>query len=394
MTDFLSMTPEQLEKDFMLGTSGTTDTHEKDNEPEKTANGGVHEEEETKKNEVDSTPLDSTPQAEGDQGKTQSEVSPPNVDASANNSDTKPLNMQEVHNVTEDAFKDAYDYFDKNAVGDPKTRQKYLGELRNDLAEYEENENGTKSVTRGLLKNFTDDNYQNALKAGETVINTTLSQLSSTKYPSFEAFKTAREKAAASVHSRLQNSVAYPELSAKFLKSLEDLSNKKGLEFNLSETEKEKEKLIMAEGKKNVDLQKKHQEGQEAVMNSQQVQKNIETERRLFQEQSEKQAREFKERIDLEAQLRRLQIERDLKAGFEERAKTLHEEITMSTNQQTAMMMQMQKDSMEQQAKLTQMLTLEMNKQPPPPPPNPPGLLTTILAPVANFLGNVLGKLL
>jgi membrane-bound lytic murein transglycosylase len=228
------------------------------------------------------------------------------------------------------------------------------------------------------------------LKAGESVINSTISQLSSTKYPSFEAFKAAREKAAASVHAQLQKNVAYPELSESFLKSLEDLSTKKGLEFNLSKNEREKENVIMAQSRKNVEQQKKSQEFEESTMNSQQVQKNLDTERRLLQEQNEKQEREWKSRIDLEAQLRQQQIAADLKSGFEERAKSLHEEMNASNQQQMMMMMQMQKESKEQQDKLTQLLTMEMNKQPPPPPPRPAGLLSTILAPVANFLGKLL----
>jgi len=308
------------------------------------------------------------------------------------------LDLEEVQDVSANAFKEAYDYYKKNAVGDPKTREQYLGQLRNELAEYKTGEDGTKSVTRGLLKNFTDQNYKNALAAGEGAVKAILKQLSSAKYPDFEAFKVAREKAAADVHAQLQNNVAYAELSERLLKGLEELSSKKGLEFGLSDTEKEKEQLLLQGSRKNIEQQKKSSELQEAVINTQQVQTNLDTERKLLAEQNERQAREWKSRLDLESQLRQEQIAADLKAGFEERAKVLRNELADTTNKSMQMMMQMQKDAMESQAKLAQFLIVNKNKQPPPPPvqARPQGLLTSILAPVTSLVGGILdlpGKL-
>jgi len=265
------------------------------------------------------------------------------------------------------------------------------------LAEYQEGEDGTKNVTRGILKNFTDENYKLARTAGESTVGDILTQLTSTKFPDFEAFKAARAKALADLPSQLQGNVAYPELSQGLFKGLEDLSSKVGLEFGLSATEKEKEQLLMEENRKSIEQQKRSAELQESLMHSQQFQGNVEMERKLLAEQNEKQAREWKSRTDLDSKLRQEQIAAEFQNGFEERAKVLKSELAESTNQSMQMMLQMQRESREQQEKLT-LLLLE-HSQKPQPQPQPvetrrPGLLTSLLAPVTNLVGSLLGSVL
>jgi len=169
------------------------------------------------------------------------------------------------------------------------------------------------------------------------------------------------------------------------------------LKFNVSAAEKEKEQLLTQKARKGVEQQKKNAELQKALLNSKQLKSNVEQERRLLAEQNEKQAREWKARIDLESKLREQQIVADLKAGFDDRAARLRAELAGTQNQTMQMMMQMQKENMESQAKLTQFLTMQAKKQQqaPPPPPEPrQGLLTSILTPVTNLVDGLLGKLI
>jgi len=131
-------------------------------------------------------------------------------------------------------------------------------------------------------------------------------------------------------------------------------------------------------------------------MNSQQLKTNVEQERAILAEQNEKQYREWKARMDLESKLREQQILAQVKAGFEDRANKLRAEFAASQNQTVQMMMQMQRESLESQAKLTQFLMSQ--KQQPQPSGlqvgRPLGLLTSLLTPVTDLLGGLLGKLL
>jgi len=264
------------------------------------------------------------------------------------------------------------------------------------LAEYEEGEAGTKNVTRGLLKNFTDENHSQALAAGQRVVEATLKQLGEGDYSDFDDFKSAREKAAADVHAKLQKNVAYPELAEQLLKGLNDLSTKMQLKFNVSAAEKEKEQLLTKRARENVEQQKKTAELQRTMQNSEQQQTNVEQEKRILAEQAEKQYREWKSRMDLESKLREQEIKTALQSGFEDRANKLRVEFAASQNQTAQMMMQMQRQSLESQAKLTQFITAQNKKQQqtPPPPARQPGLLTSILTPVTSFVDGVLGKLI
>jgi len=114
-------------------------------------------------------------------------------------------------------------------------------------------------------------------------------------------------------------------------------------------------------------------------------------------EQNQRQANEWKSRIDLESKLRQEQAARELEAGFEERAKMLHSELAENTAQSMQVMMQMQKESMESQARLSQLL-LEQNQiavkqqqmqaQSQPQQPGQ-GLLTSVLTPVTGLVGGL-----
>jgi hypothetical protein len=388
------MTPEQIAKDLMSGmaTENQEETKGEDKEKSDIPPDGVLDSD-NKVSTSDPQPTDTT-----DPGGTPLEPSneaESSADQGASGDDNRPLDLDEVQNVSADAFKEAYDYYKTNAVGDPKTREEHLLKLRNELAEYQEGENGTKNVTRGLLKNFTDENYSNALAAGQNIVDATLKQLSEVTYPDFDAFKVAREKAAADVHGKLQKNVAYPELSERLLKGLEDLSTKMQLKFNVSAAEKQKEQLLTAKAKKNIEQQKKSVELKKTLINSQQLKTNVEQERRLLAEQNEKQYREWKARMDLESKLREQQIVADLQAGFDDRANRLRTEFAGSQNQTMQMMMQMQRESLESQAKLTQFIMTQKQQAPPPTEVRqPPGLLTSILSPVTDLVGGLLGKLL
>jgi len=249
---FLNMSPEDIAKDLMSGLStAKSKSDEKEGEKEK-------KDDEIK---IDAQPSSGEPHhTSGDTGDS-SQTAPEGGQRKTKEEplEEKPLDLDEVKQVTGDAFNEAYDHYKKHAVGDPKTREEHLRQLRDDLVEYKENEDGTKNVTRGLLKNFTDENYQNALAAGTNAMNATLKQLSEGKYPDFEAFKVAREKAAANLHAQLQKNVAYPELSERFLKGLEELSTKMQMKFNVTSAEKEKEQLLTQKAIKGVEQQKKMQ---------------------------------------------------------------------------------------------------------------------------------------
>jgi len=394
MSDFLSMTPDQIAKDLMSGTmepqAGESKGENKEKDDAEPTTGG-----ETKEGDDKPTGGDGDTKATADLQSPTPKTPKPSADQEDSGDEPRPLDLDEVKDVTADAFDDAYDYYKKNAVGDPKTREEHLVKLRNELAEYQEGEDGTKNVTRGLLKNFTDENHSNALAAGQKVVEATLKQLGEASYPDFDAFKVAREKAAADVHAKLQKNVAYPELSERLLKGLEDLSTKMQLKFNVSKVDKEKEQLISQKAKQNIEHQKKSVEMKQGLMNSQQQKTNIEQERKLLAEQNERQYREWKARLELESKLREQQIVAELKAGFEERANRLRAESAAAQNQQVQMMMQMQRESMESQSKLTQFL-IKSKQQPPPRvvEQKPPGLLSSILAPVGDLVGGLLGKLL
>jgi len=93
-----------------------------------------------------------------------------------------------------------------------------------------------------------------------------------------------------------KKNVAYPELSERLLKGLEELSTKMQLKFNVSKVDKEKEDLIAQQAKQNIEQQKKSVELKQGVMHSQQSKTNIELERKLLTEQNERQYREWKAR--------------------------------------------------------------------------------------------------
>jgi len=177
------------------------------------------------------------------------------------------------------------------------------------------------------------------------------------------------------------------------LKGVQDLSTKLGLEFGLSAAEKEKEQLLVAESRKEIEQQKKNAELQKAAMDSQQLQTNVKQEKNLLQEQNERQYREWKSRVDLESKLREQQISTELQAGFEDRANRLRAELATSQQQTMQMMMQMRKDANESEAKLAQLL-MEQSRTPPATQPEAarkqPGLLTSLLTPVTGLVDGLL----
>jgi len=310
--------------------------------------------------------------------------------------DGAPLDLDEIQNVSSSAFKEAYDYYKVNAVGDPKTREDFLLQLRGELAEYEEDDGGSQSVTGGLLKSFTDENYSQSLSIGESVVDKTLGQLNQTQFPDFESFTAARERATADVQSQFQKNVAYPELSDRLLRGLEELSTKMQLQFNLSAAEKEKEQLRMQEARSDVEQQKKDAELQRTLMTTQQHKTNVEQEKGLLLEQNEKQSREWKARADYESKIREKQIVVELQSGFDDRAQQLRAELASSQRQTMQMMQQMQKESQASQASFSQLL-MEQQKTPQPQPVaevRKPGLLGSILAPVTGLVDGLLGSVL
>jgi len=304
---------------------------------------------------------------------------------------TAPLDVDQLQGISATAFQKAYDYYKKNAVGDKKTREEFLLQLRNELAEYEDGEDGTKNVARGLLKEFTDENYWESLAVGENIINKALKTLNDTKFPDFESFRSARDKMTSDIQRQLQKNVAFHDLSERLAKGVEALSTKLGLQFGLSAAEKEKELLLAIEYRKNMEQQKKQAELQKGLMGSQQLQTNVETERKLLAEQSERQFREWKARVDLESRLREQQIESDLETGFQDRATHLSAELAASQQQMMMTMMQMRKEANETEMKLASLMLEKSKKTPPMSPPTPlvrnqPGLLSSLLSPVTGLV--------
>jgi len=163
----------------------------------------------------------------------------------------------------------------------------------------------------------------------------------------------------------------------------------------------------MQEGRKTVEQRKKKVELEDALKNSQQLQSNVQREKMILAEQNERQANEWKSRIELESKLRQEQAAKDLRAGFDERAKMLQSELAENTNQSMQIMLQMQKESQESQARLSQLLIeqqqiaakqqqMQMQQSQE---PRQGGLLTSVLNPVTNLVGGLtsslgLGKLL
>jgi len=166
--------------------------------------------------------------------------------------------------------------------------------------------------------------------------------------------------------------------------------------FHVSQAEKETEQLVLESLRQNVEEQTKGAALQATLMSSQQYQSNIETEKKLLAEQTEKQLRDWKLKMELEQKLHEKQIVADLTAGFEQRASQLKVELESSQQQTVQMMIQMHKESMESQNKLVQLLASR-------PPPQPvtvrrePGLLTGLLSgvlgklPLGGLLGGILG---
>jgi len=131
------------------------------------------------------------------------------------------------------------------------------------------------------------------------------------------------------------------------------------------------------------------------MINSQQLQTNVEQEKRILAEQNARQYHEWKARMDEASRVREQQIGVEMNSGFEDRANRLRSEFAASQNQSMQMMKQMQKESLESQAKLTQFMMSQQQQQPPPVEVRqPPGLLSSILTPVGNLVGGLLGKLL
>jgi len=167
------------------------------------------------------------------------------------------LDVEELDGLSKTAFKEAYDQYKKNAVGDQKSTATHMEQLERELAIYKEDKEGHKVLQGGLLKEFTDKNYKVALTTGETVMNEAVKNLSETDFPDFESFKSAREKTAAELDSKLQKSVAYPELSSKFMKTLNHISTKTGLQFDISAAEKEKEEIMAEAAAREIENEKK-----------------------------------------------------------------------------------------------------------------------------------------
>jgi len=132
-----------------------------------------------------------------------------------------------------------------------------MEQLGNELASYKEDKSGNKVINGGILKEFTDKNYKVALNSGEGEVSQAVENLSQSDFPDFETFKQAREKVAADLDNKLQKNVAYPELSDKFIKTLNHLSTKTGLKFDISAAEKEKEKIMAEAAEKEIENEKK-----------------------------------------------------------------------------------------------------------------------------------------
>jgi len=247
-------------------------------------------------------------------------------------------------------------------------------------------------VRGGLLKEFTNKNYKLALTLGESVVNDAIKTLSETQFPDFDGFKAEREKIATDLDAKLQKSVAYPELSERFLKTLNNLYAKIELQFDISAVEKEKERLIAEAAQKEIENEKKNAELRQALMNKEQIETNVQNESDYIREISEKEYREMKERYAFDVKESERQIAADLKAGFDKRAEALQRELQEKGAGTLKMMMQMQKEVNARQAQLTQKL-LDMKKKTPPQPElevrKAQGLLASLFAPVTNVVDSL-----
>jgi hypothetical protein len=278
------------------------------------------------------------------------------------------LDLEELDRVTKKAFQVAYEFYKQNAVGEANATQTYMHQLTRELAEYKSGKDGTKVLKSGILKEFTDANYKLALSQGEVIVNEAVKTLSETQHPDFETFKAEREKTVATVNSKLKTNVAFAELSKRLLTRLEGLSTKKGLQFDISASEKEKEKILAESALKEIENERMNAELREALINKSQVKSNLQDELNFLREQSEKEFREWKERALTEANLREQQIIADLKNGFDRRAEALRRELKEKSASTLKMILQMQRDANERQAKLTQLLTLARKPTPQPKP--------------------------
>jgi len=211
-----------------------------------------------------------------------------------------------------------------------------MEQLGTELATYKEDKSGNKILQGGLLKEFTDKNYKQAMTTGESVVDDAMTRLTETDFPDFEAFKQAREKTAAEIDSKLQKSVVYPELSGRVMKQLDHLSTKKGLQFDISAAEKEKEKIIAESAKKEIENEKKNAELQQAYVNKNQVQTNVHSESDFLREQCERNYREMKERYAIDMKMREKQIQADLQSGFDKRAEVFKKRIRSETSRDSS----------------------------------------------------------
>jgi len=297
------------------------------------------------------------------------------------------LDVEELASVSTNAFKEAYDSFKKNSIGDQKCTATFMEQLGDELAIYKESKDGTKTVRGGLLREFTSKNYKLAATTGESIVNDAVKTLSETEFPDFDKFKEAREKIATDLDAKLQKNVAYPELSEKFLKSLNNLATKVGLQFDISEVEKEKERLLAESAQKEIESEKKNAELQQGFMNKEQIETNVQNESDYLRQVSEKEYKEMKERYAFEAKEREKQIQAELKAGFDQRAEALQKELQEKGATTVKMLMQMQKEVQERQKELSQKLLDIKKKTPPQPAPvKSQGLLTSLFAPIKNVV--------
>jgi len=302
----------------------------------------------------------------------------------------RPLDITEVEAVSTEAFAIANNYFKKNAVGEQATTQTYMQELQGELVTYKEGKKpGLLNVNGGLLKEFTDKNYTLATESGEKLVQDAITTLQETSYPDFETFKAAREQVANDLGVKLQKNVAFTELSESYLGQLNNLSTKVGLQFEISDVEKQKEKILTEAAQKEIEQEKKNEVLRQALVNRKQQTTNVAHQRDFVQSKSAKDYTELKEQWAWEAKQREKQIEDALKHKFNKRAGDLQKEFKASTNALLVQMMNLQKESQKRQEALTQQL-LQMNQQavPRPAPVQQSGGL------LSGLLGGILGGLL
>jgi hypothetical protein len=308
-------------------------------------------------------------------------------------STNRPLNSQELEALTAEAFKESHTQFKKSAVGDPRSTATFLQQLNTELATYKAGSAGVKVCDGGLLKEFTDKNYELALTSGRSVVNQAVNALSATKFPDFETFKAARFKTAADLDSKLQNNVAFLELSDQFIQILNNLSTKVGLQFDISAGEKEKENLIAVSAQKEIEHEKKNTQLQEALVAQKQIKATVTHDKDFLRNQTERDYMELKERYALEKKLREEQIASDRRSGRDQRASALNQELEQKKQSTFAMMMQMQKDANQRQGALERQL-LEMQQHPVPAPVQQQrrgGLLSSLLSPVTGLVDGLVG---